>query len=62
MRDRTTGTHPGHEIIDDVTGLLPNFGTRGLVMHLRIGGIVELIGQKIIRVLLLRYQLFGILL
>ena len=46
-REHTTGTHIGHEIINNVTCLLPNFGTGGLVMNLRISGIVELIGQKI---------------
>ena len=46
-REHTTGTHIGHEIINNFTCLLPNFWTGGLVMNSRISGIIELIGQKI---------------
>ena len=42
-RHRSAGTHAGYEDIDLAVGVVPNLLTRGLIVPLRIGGVLKLL-------------------
>ena len=55
----TARTDAGDKVIDLTVGILPDFGTRGLLMRRRIRGIHELSGNKAVRNLLCELFRFG---